>query len=146
MSGWQSVAVEWIDKPNITNMKLKNIVPSLLLGALIAVSLTACETEKENEHEGHEAKMTDAQVKAAAKLSEADARVIVMNKLPNAIIKEAELEQEHGKIIWSFDITVPDKSVTEINVDAITGKLVGMEKEDAKAEAKEKDDDEKEKK
>jgi uncharacterized membrane protein YkoI len=124
-------------------MKLKNLLPSLLLGGLIAISLTACETEKENEHEGKEGKMSDAQLKAAAKLSEADARQVVMAKLPNATIKEAELEKEHGKIIWSFDITVPDKSVTEVNVNAVTGELVGMEKEDAKAEAKEKAEDEK---
>jgi uncharacterized membrane protein YkoI len=127
-------------------MKLKNLLPSLLLGGLIAISLTACETERENEHEGKEGKMSDAQLKAAAKLSEADARQVVMAKLPNATIKEAELEKEHGKIIWSFDITVPDKSITEVNVNAVTGELVGMEKEDAKAEAKEKAEDEKKEK
>jgi uncharacterized membrane protein YkoI len=127
-------------------MKLKNLLPSLLLGGLIAISLTACETEHDSEHEGKEGKMSDSQLKAAAKLSEADARQVVMAKLPNATIKEAELEKEHGKIIWSFDITVPDKSVTEVNVNAVTGELVNMEKEDAKAEAKEKDDEKNEKK
>ena len=119
-------------------MKFKTLLPSLLAAAAIAVSLTACETEKEDAP-----KLSDAQLKAQAKVSEADARATVMAKLPNCTIKEAELEQEHGKIIWSFDVSVPDGKVTEINVNAVTGEIVNMEKETPGKEAKEKDDDDK---
>src|ERR1700744_462971 len=106
-------------------MKFKQVVPSLLAAGLIAFTLTGCETE--HEHEGP--KESEAQLKAQAKVSEADARATVMAKLPNATIKEAELEKEHGKLIWSFDVAVPDSKVTEVNVNAITGALVNMENE-----------------
>ena len=44
---------------------------------------------------------------------------------PNGTIKESELEKEHGKLIWSFDIATPGTTdITEVNVDAITGKVV----------------------
>ena len=43
------------------------------------------------------------------------------------------MEKEHGKLIWSFDIATPDtKDITEVNVDAITGDVVSVEKEAAK--------------
>ncbi len=41
-------------------------------------------------------------------------------------------------MIWSFDITTPDaKDITEVNVDAMTGDVVSVEKESAESEAKE---------
>jgi hypothetical protein len=41
-------------------------------------------------------------------------------------------------LIWSFDIATPDsKDITEVNVDAVTGKVVSTEKEKAEDEAKE---------
>ncbi len=47
--------------------------------------------------------------------------------------KKANLEKEHGKLIWSFDIATPDsKEITEVNVDAIDGSIVSVEKEKGK--------------
>ena len=126
-------------------MKIKNVIPTLIITAVLAAGLTACESEKENE----------AELKAQAKISEADARQTAQAKVPNGTIKEAELEKEHGKLIWSFDMTTPDsKNTTEVNVDAITGGIVSVEQEtpeqqakekaeDAQKEKKEKDDDDK---
>src|SRR4051794_32139207 len=53
-------------------------------------------------------------------------------------IEESELEKEHGKIVYSFDIRTADGKVSEVQVDAKTGEIVRIEEEDAKAEAKEK--------
>jgi uncharacterized membrane protein YkoI len=53
-------------------------------------------------------------------------------------VRSEELEKEHGKLIYSFDIAVPGKSgVEEVNVDAITGKVVAKHHESAKDEQKE---------
>ena len=80
---------------------------------------------------------------------------IALTKAPNGTVKEAELEKEDGKLIWSFDIATPDsKDITEVLVDAKTGAIVSVDKEtpeeqakekaeDAKKEKKEKDDDDK---
>lgn len=96
---------------------------------LAALALVGCESEKGEEHEGHEGH--HSKYAAEAKLSETDARAIVMTKVPDAKIKEGELEKEHGKLIWSFDLAKPNaEDVSEINIDAITGEVVAMEKVD----------------
>ena len=75
---------------------------------------------------------------AEAKVAKPDAEKIALGKVPNGTVKEAELEKEHGKLVWSFDITTPDtKDITEVGVDAITGDVVSVEKESAESEAKE---------
>ncbi len=56
-----------------------------------------------------------------------------MTRAPNGTIKESELEKNCGKLIWSFDIATPDsKEITEVNVDAIDGSIVSVEKEKEK--------------
>jgi uncharacterized membrane protein YkoI len=51
-------------------------------------------------------------------------------------IKSAELEKEHGRQIYSFDIKTGD-GIHEVNVDSETGKIVEDSKESPSAEAKE---------
>jgi uncharacterized membrane protein YkoI len=78
---------------------------------------------------------------AQAKVSKDDAQKTALAKVPNGTIKEAELEKEHGKLQWSFDIATPDtKDITEVNVDAITGEVISVDKESAESEGKEKKD------
>lgn len=82
----------------------------------------------------------EAKLKKEAKLSEADARKMAMEKVPNGTIKEGELERENGHLQWSFDVAVPGQSgITEVNIDAISGQILGVAREsaaDEKAEAK----------
>jgi uncharacterized membrane protein YkoI len=90
---------------------------------------------------------TQAQLQAEAKVSKADAEKTALGKVPNGTIKESELEKEHGKLVWSFDVSTPhSKSITEVQVDAKTGKIVAVEIETPKDQAKEKAADKKEKK
>ena len=81
----------------------------------------------------------DARLQSEAKVSRSEAEKIALSKVLGGTIKEAELEKEKGKLIWSFDISTPGTAdITEINVDAITGALVGIEKETPAQQAKEK--------
>jgi uncharacterized membrane protein YkoI len=106
---------------------------TLLCVALAAGLLAGCASEK-SEHQTQQAKLA-----AEAKIAKADAEKTALQQVPNGIVKEAELEKEHGKLIWSFDIATPDsKDITEVAVDAITGKVVSMEKESPEKESKEK--------
>ena len=67
--------------------------------------------------------------------------------MPGGLVKEAELEKEKGKLIWSFDIaTEGSKDITEIAVDAKTGDVVSVDKETPADQAKEKEADTKDKK
>jgi hypothetical protein len=73
-----------------------------------------------------------------AKVSKADAEKTALAKAPNGTIKSEEIEREHGKLIWSFDIAKPGtKDITEIQVDAISGKIIHTEIEKPKDQAKE---------
>jgi uncharacterized membrane protein YkoI len=73
-----------------------------------------------------------------AKISLEAARATALAKVPNGEVRSEELEKEHGKLIYSFDIAVPGKSgIQEVNVSAITGKVIGVHHESAKDEKKE---------
>ena len=58
-------------------------------------------------------------------------------------MEESELEKEHGKLVYSFDIRNAKGTITEVQVDAKTGEIAAVEEEDAAAEAKEKRKDKK---
>jgi hypothetical protein len=73
-----------------------------------------------------------------AKVLKGDAEKRALAKVPNGTIKSEEIEREHGKLIWSFDIAKPGtKDITEIQVDAISGKIVRTQIEKPKDQAKE---------
>ena len=113
----------------------KNILHSLI-PILAICALTGCVCTKGEKHHNKEAKQ--AKLMAEARVSKADAEKTALAKVPTGTIKEGELEKEKGKLIWSFDIITPvTKDITEVNVDAITGDVVSVEKEPAESEAKE---------
>jgi uncharacterized membrane protein YkoI len=78
-----------------------------------------------------------AQKKGATELTKEQATKVVREQYKNAVILESELETEHGVKVWSFDLKT-DKTITEVWVDAHTGKIVKTEKESAAAEKNEK--------
>jgi uncharacterized membrane protein YkoI len=117
-------------------MKIKTIVCSVLGACLLA----GCVCEKSEHHK--EAKQ--AKLMAEAKVSKDDAQKTALAKVPDGTIKESELEKEDGKLIWSFDVATTDTTdITEVNVDAITGDVVSVEKESAGDQKKEQKEDDK---
>lgn len=78
------------------------------------------------------------------KITMEQARTIALKKAPGTI-KSAELENEHGKLIYSFDIATSPKAITEVNVDALNGKIVAVQQENAAKEAAEQKQEAKEK-
>jgi len=100
-------------------MKIKSLIYSTATVVLLA-SLTACISESAKE----------ANLEAQAKISKADAEKTALAKVPNGTVKEAEIEKEKGKLIWSFDLATPGtKDITEVTVDAITGEIASVETE-----------------
>ncbi|MCV5746798.1 PepSY domain-containing protein, partial [Escherichia coli] len=67
----------------------------------------------------------------------AQAREIALRE-DNGTIESEELEKEKGKLVYSFDIRNARGTITEIWVDASSGKVVHKSEENAEAEAKEK--------
>ena len=65
-------------------------------------------------------------------------------KVPKGKIVSAEIEEEDGKLIYSFDIKTKGKSgIDEVNVDASTGAVLGVQHETPRDEAREKAADKK---
>lgn len=73
------------------------------------------------------------------------AQAIASTRARGLKIKAKELEREHGKWIYSFEFKNKNGSIREVNVNAYTGKIVGVEHEDAKKEAAEEKNEKKEK-
>ncbi len=81
---------------------------------------------------------SSAPLSAQAKIERAVAEKTALARVPGGHIKEGELEQEHGHLVWSFDIARPNSpNVTEVQVDAISGKVVSLKVETPADEAKE---------
>ncbi len=81
-----------------------------------------------------------------AKLSRVEAERVALTRAPGGTVKESELEKEHGKLVWSFDIATPGTTdITEVQVDAVTGEVVSVENETLAQQQAEKKQDMKKK-
>jgi hypothetical protein len=114
-------------------MKIKSLMYAVLTAGLLA----GCCSEKSERHARKQDKLM-----AGAKVSKDQAAKTALSKVPDGTIKEAELEKEHGRLQWSFDVAAPDsKDITEVNVDAVTGDVISADKESPADESKETDED-----
>jgi uncharacterized membrane protein YkoI len=82
-----------------------------------------------------------AQASRVAKISLAEAEKTALASLhssTNASISSAELEAEHGCLLWSFDLKIAGKTgVQEVQVDAGDGKVLSVTHETSQQEATE---------
>jgi len=85
-----------------------------------------------------QAQPSEARLMKETKVTKSQAEKTALTKVPNGVIKSAELEKEHGLLIWSFDIAKPGtKNITEVQVDAKTGKIASVQIETPKDQASE---------
>lgn len=121
---WLNSVVRGVDRDhaettttlNHTTMKR---IPFLLAALAVLVFASGCATEK-----------SQAELRARAKISQAQAQQTALTKAPGGTVKSSELEEEKGRLVWSFDIAKPGtKDLTEVLVDAVTGDVVSIENE-----------------
>jgi len=95
---------------------------------------------------GYKKELPDSLVRVA-KVTEATAAATALAKVPKGAIVTVELEREDGKLLYSYDIKVSGKTgIDEVQVDAMTGAIIGkVVHESAAAEKKEEADEAKEK-
>jgi uncharacterized membrane protein YkoI len=73
-----------------------------------------------------------------ATVTEPAAAKLAMARVKNGEIQAVELENEGGRLIYSYELKVPGRSgIEEVNVNAKTGKVVSTEHESPAAEKKE---------
>ena len=97
---------------------IKKLITAVTLASVVALGAFASDTT------------------AKPKITMAQARATALKKAPGTV-KSEELENEHGKLIYSFDIATSKSGVTEVNVDAMNGKIVAVQHENAAKEAAE---------
>lgn len=110
---------------------MKKTLLSSVLATLVFVGSASATTVHHVAKKHHPASMT-------AKVSADSARALALADVPGATVKDMELEREHGKLVYSFDLTVPGKpGVEEVQIDAITAKLVSKKHETPRQERRE---------
>ena len=73
-----------------------------------------------------------------ARVTKHQAKKIALARVKRGAIKCVELEKENGVLIWSVDIAQPPKKdLTDVWVDATTGKITAVEVETPITEKKE---------
>ena len=81
---------------------------------------------------------SESELMKRAKIDKKHAEKIALGQVPNGRFASEEIEQENGKLVWSFDIAkTGTKTITEVQVDAMTGKIVSTKLETPGAQAKE---------
>jgi hypothetical protein len=62
---------------------------------------------------------------------EADARGIALERVPGGRIVEAELEEERGRLVYSYDIKLDGaQGIVDVEIDATTGAVLHVARED----------------
>jgi hypothetical protein len=68
---------------------------------------------------------------AQARIGAEQARETALRAVPGKV-KESDLETEHGRLIYSFEIKRPgERGITEVNVSAMDGSIVDIHREHA---------------
>jgi len=116
----------------------KSFVLAVLISALLTSgSLVIAKS-------GGQENANEAKLARQAKITKEQAKETAL-KLAPGTVESAELEKEHGKLVYSFDIRNAKGTIDEVQVSAITGKIVRVEHENKKQEAAEKKADRKKK-
>jgi uncharacterized membrane protein YkoI len=126
-------------------MKNRNFLMTIITVLALALGAVAWATPSRGQNEA-EGKNSQEQEKLAkqAKITMEQARETALKRAPGNV-ESGELEKEHGKLVYSFDIRNSKGTITEVQVSAISGKVVRVERENKKQEAAEKDKEAKEK-
>ncbi len=122
----------------------KNFVLAVFIAALLAAGSLAM-ANSAFVARGQEESANEAKLAKQAKITKEKAQEIALKRAPGTV-ESGELEREHGKLVYSFDIRNAKGTIDEVQVSAITGKVVRVEHENKKQEADEKRKERKEKK
>ena len=67
---------------------------------------------------------------ALPRIAEPAARTTALALVPHSVVKANELETEHGRLIYSYDVAQPGRSgIEEVQISAMTGRLVSRHHE-----------------
>lgn len=110
-------------------MKKSKLFAVAILAVALTVSLSlalSLQAQESKESKSHDPRT----LAGAAKVTMLEAVVTATKEAPG-VVTAAELEREEGQLIYSFDIlpSAQSQKITEIHIDALTGKVLSKEEE-----------------
>jgi uncharacterized membrane protein YkoI len=115
------------------------VMTTFILTAGASLAAAAPKTRQENNETQEQARL-----QRQAKITMEQARDVALKRAPGNV-ESSELEREHGRLVYSFDIRNSKGTIDEVQVSAITGKVVRVEHENKRQEAEEKRQESREK-
>jgi uncharacterized membrane protein YkoI len=115
-----------------TTTKLTAVLSIALLMLAASFANAAPQENKEGKESAEQTRL-----QKQAKITMDQARETALKRAPGNV-EAGELEREHGRLVYSFDIRNAKGTIDEVQVSAITGKVVRVEHENKKQEAAEK--------
>lgn len=88
---------------------------------------TVVQGEQPEANEANEPAPNPAQVKTTAD----QAKAAALAKFPGATIKQVELQDENGKLVWGVTLTDTSGQAQDVKVDGDSGQVVSVEADDA---------------
>ena len=114
------------------NFVLAVFFSALLTGGSLALARAARPAHQEQGEAANQEKLA-----RQAKITKERAQEVALKRAPGTV-EGSELEREHGKLVYSFDIRNAKGTIDEVQVSAITGRVVRVEHENRKQEEAEK--------
>jgi uncharacterized membrane protein YkoI len=123
----QSRSVERLGTDEVEVRMKKTLMFNLTLGMVLGFAAAT-----------FAAQPSEAELMKQAKTTKAEAEQIALAKVSHGIVKSAEIEKEKGHLVCSFDIArAGTRDITEVLVDAKTGKIISTQTESPRDQAKE---------
>jgi len=111
--------------------RLTFVLASVVASVVGAATLGAQARHEVREVQGIRITEDERGLWARATFSADSAVKLALARVPGGRITEAELEEEDGRLVYSFDLKVQGKKgKAKVHVDARTGKVVKVEHED----------------
>ncbi len=105
----------------------KAVLFTVVLGLLASSTFFGCEQKEES---------SENVLQKLAKIQPVEAKKLAL-KNANGKIVEGGLELENGLLVYSYDIRMPDKTITEVQINAKNGAVVVKKAETTQQEAAE---------
>lgn len=133
----------------MSGRRIEVLVALVVAGATLAIAAPAgaqaasshpAMAKKASAAAQHTVKVKEATpgLAAQATVSADSAQKIALAQVSRGWVREAQLEEQNGTLVYSYDIKARGKSgVEEVTIDAKTGAVVSSKHETAKTEAKE---------
>jgi uncharacterized membrane protein YkoI len=119
-------------------MKKKLIIPALAFtlvgGAVVGTThmmpaFAKDNTSNTNQSEERQDEENSAQLQKVAKISSKEAEAIALKEVPGTV-KETELEDEDGVVVYGFEVQTTSGEVKDVKVNAENGDIFKVENDD----------------